>query len=228
MIEEIKKLRRKGLSYRKIAIELDTTIGKVQYQWKKYQKLAEKDKVKESSSTDKKKRTGSTLKSVQARILNKRKLIPAEHLTAWLIDKNKLFVFWKLLDVKQELLENYFSQSVQSKQKVLRVYDVTHIIFDGNNAHQIQEYNLTEGQEISILNDLQPNRCYITELGIKIKENEFFPLLRSNTVHMPRTSKKQTGHFKKEIDLYLRKSDSMPKWVEHVSTYSYYENTIKG
>lgn len=35
MIDEIIKLRRRGLSFRKIASKLDTTVGKVQYQWTK-------------------------------------------------------------------------------------------------------------------------------------------------------------------------------------------------
>ncbi|MHC8522556.1 helix-turn-helix domain-containing protein [Rossellomorea sp. H39__3] len=38
MLEEIIKLREQGVSFRKIAKELDMTVGKVQYQWVKYQK----------------------------------------------------------------------------------------------------------------------------------------------------------------------------------------------
>src|SRR4051812_26315522 len=102
MIEEIKKLRRKGLSFRKIATELDTTIGKVQYQWTKYKKNEEQEvEDKDMTIVRIKEENKSTIKkrSVRTRFWNKRKLIPTEHLTAWLISKNKLFIFWKLLEV---------------------------------------------------------------------------------------------------------------------------------
>ena len=36
MIEEIIKLREDGLSFRKIASQLNTTVGRVQYRWNKY------------------------------------------------------------------------------------------------------------------------------------------------------------------------------------------------
>ena len=36
MIEEIIKLRGDGLSFRKIASQLNTTVGRVQYRWNKY------------------------------------------------------------------------------------------------------------------------------------------------------------------------------------------------
>ena len=36
MIKEIIKLREDGLSFRKIASQLNTTVGRVQYRWNKY------------------------------------------------------------------------------------------------------------------------------------------------------------------------------------------------
>ena len=36
MLEEIIKLREDGLSFRKIASQLNTTVGRVQYRWSKY------------------------------------------------------------------------------------------------------------------------------------------------------------------------------------------------
>jgi uncharacterized protein len=223
MIDEIKKLRRKGLSFRKIAEELDSTVGKVQYQWKKY-----KDNEEIEVSTGEK-ASNSNETRIRTHFWKKRILIPTEHLTAWLIDKNKLFVYWRLLDVKKDLVSSYFDKPFASYQKVLRIYDVTDILFNGSNAHQVKETKLYEKQGISLLNELQPNHCYITELGVKLSDHEFFPLLRSNAVHIPRTDRKQTGHQKKDNkDHFVKKEDLLPNWVEHVSTYSYYEKIMNG
>lgn len=221
MIDEIKKLRRKGLSFRKIAEELDLTVGKVQYQWKKHKESEEVEiSTQETASS-------SNQMRLRTHFWKKRILIPTEHLTAWLIDKNKLFVYWRLLDVKKDLVSSYFDKPFASYQQVLRIYDVTDILFNGSNAHHIQEIKLHEKQSISLLNELQPNRCYITELGVKLSDHEFFPLLRSNAVHIPRTDRKQAGHLKKDINHFLKKENLVPNWVEHVSTYSYYEKMIK-
>jgi len=222
MIDEIKKLRRKGLSFRKIAEELDSTVGKVQYQWKKH-KSSEGIEVstEETASSSNRMRVGT-------HFWKKRILVPTEHLTAWLIDKNKLFVYWKLLDVKKDLVSSYFDKPFASYEQVLRIYDVTHILFNGSNAHQVQEVKLHKKQGISLLNELQPGRCYMTELGVKLSDREFFPLLRSNAVHIPRTGLKQNGHLKKDKDYFLKKEHLVPNWVEHVSTYSYYEKLSNG
>ena len=224
MIEEIKKLRRKGLSFRKIADELDVTIGKVQYQWKKHKKNEESEAVHRSEGDEQPKQQYDRI--LRTRFWTKQKLVSFEHLTAWLIAKNKLFIFWELLEVKKELVSDYFNRPFNSYPKVLKIYDVTHILFNGSNAHHVQEIILKDGQGESLLKELQPNRCYITELGIKRSENEFFPLLRSNAVHIPRTERSKAGNLKKEVDQYLQKKNSLPHWVEHVSTYSYYERIL--
>ena len=43
MIDEIIKLREDGLSFRKIASELNTTVGRVQYRWNKWVNNQEQD-----------------------------------------------------------------------------------------------------------------------------------------------------------------------------------------
>src|SRR4051812_33518750 len=182
MIDEIKKLRRRGLSFRKIAEELDSTVGKVQYQWKKHRGSEEIVKEEKASCSNQAK--------IRTHFWKKRILIPTEHLTAWLMDKNKLFVYWRLLDVKKDLVSSYFGKPFASYQRLLRIYDVTHILYDRSNAHQVEEIKLHTKQWISLLNELQPNRCYMIELGVKLSDHEFFPLLRSNVVHIPRLGSK--------------------------------------
>ncbi|KAA9026298.1 DUF4912 domain-containing protein [Niallia endozanthoxylica] len=218
MIKEIMKLRRKGLSFRKIADELDTTVGKVQYQWKKYKKM------EEAKIVEQRKKSKVFIKiSNKSRYLNIGRLKEdKEHLTSWNLAENKLFVFWKLSGLKKDLVSNYFDQPFKSFQKVLRIYHVTHTPFNGQ--HLIQEVKLQNGQCVSLLRKLEPNCCYIIELGILISGHKFFPLLRSNPIHFPKGNENQNKLENEEVNTI---KNTPPKWIEHVSTYSYYESILK-
>lgn len=220
MIEEIMKLRKEGLSFRKIADELNTTVGKVQYQWRKYQK---NEQAKIAAPRKQPKLFMKT--ALQTRYLNKDKLWfeEKEHLTLWRLSENILFVFWRLYDLKKDLVSSYFDTPFNSFQKVLRIYDVTNLLFNGSNAHQTQEVRLSEGQTVSLLKKLRLNRCYIVELGILVSGHKFFPLLRSNPIHIPKGSGNQ-GQLENQSN--RKETDSFPEWIEQVSTYSYYESIL--
>ncbi|WP_394232957.1 DUF4912 domain-containing protein [Niallia oryzisoli] len=221
MIEEIMKLRSSGLSFRKIADELDTTVGKVQYQWKKYKK-SEETKVE-----GKRKQSKLFMKNIiQNRYLNRKKLgkAEAEHLTAWILSGNKLFVFWHVLNVKKDLVSSYFDKPFNSFQKVLRIYDGTQILCHVSTVHPIQELKLQDGQAVSLLTKLKSDCIYIVEMGIVVSDDKFFPLLRSNSVHIPNGNRNLGELDEKVIDTL---EHVQPEWADHVSTYSYYESNLK-
>lgn len=218
MIEEIVKLRRKGLSFRKIAARLNTTVGKVQYQWKKYMK-----KKSEPLRHD----TGSRINKKEEKplsIANKYKHVHQEdHLCIWLISPNKLYSFWRLSEEQKKLISHYYQRPFADFQLVLRLYDVTCILFNGGNAHDVFEIFLPDNKKSWFIKGLKPNRCYCAELGIKLSDHHFLPLLRSNAIHVPRSDVEQAGELAKELEWFQSSRRNAPKWVEHVSTYSFYE-----
>ncbi|PLR76959.1 DUF4912 domain-containing protein [Bacillus sp. V3-13] len=225
MIEEIIKLRRNGLSFRKIALELGSTVGRVQYQWKKYMN-EERNGLRTAvvsgpRQIDIKAGNGfSALRDFAA--------LPApDELVLWIVSADKVYAFWRLSPFIKNLVEQYFDQDYGDFLTVLRLYDITSIIFNGNNAHGYHEMMVPEDVQNWTFKGLKPNRSYCTELGVKLSGTRFFPLLRSNSVHMPRTSVHQSRELFKEITTFMEKSDSPPNWIEHVSTYSYYEKTSR-
>lgn len=222
MIEEIVKLRRKGLSFRKIAKELDSTVGKVQYQWKKYSEidtelLNHNNTIKVSGDNDIKHQVGR-------RFTQKLPGIKKDDLVAWLLDSARLMVFWSVSPHKKDLVSRFYGHPFKSYVQVLKVHDVSSIIFNGKNAHSSQEITLLNDETYWMIKGLKPGRCYCLEMGIKLTEQKFLPLLRSNTIHVPRTSRDQVGQLTGDISNFLNSTDHPPNWVEHVSTYSYYEN----
>ncbi|WP_141431580.1 DUF4912 domain-containing protein [Bacillus sp. 03113] len=230
MIEDIINLRKKGLSFRKIAEELDSTVGKVQYQWTKYVKSNKKNNdIPIKTETKSKQSPQSSIKKpIDLVPMNLEKLpeqIPISYedcVTTWLISKNKLFVFWKISSQKEKLVSLYFQKPFEALAKVLRIYDVTSLIFNGSNANDYREISLPENKNSWTFAGMKPNRSYCIEWGVKCNEDQFLPLMRSNAIQIPRTNPSQAGELKKEIDRFLQHKEMAPNWIEHVSTYSYY------
>lgn len=181
MIEEIIKLRGKGLTFRKIAEELDTTIGKVQYQWRKYssqKKKPDEEEVQLSVNIQK----HELLTILQKANWNQKKIIPVSFLSKWFTGGEQLFPYWLLIDSRREPL--YITKDLDQYPKAVRLYDVTYFPATGRSAHFIQESVLERGKEALAGRLFQPSRSYMLELGIKPSKSEFFPLVRSNFVRI--------------------------------------------
>lgn len=69
---------------------------------------------------------------------------------------------------------------------VIRVYDVTHILFDGSNAHLSFDIDVSKEIDHYYLNIWASDRNYLAEIGMKYPEGLFRPLVRSNTIYLPR------------------------------------------
>lgn len=69
---------------------------------------------------------------------------------------------------------------------------------------------------------LLSNRKYLAEIGMKLTDGSFFPLLRSNPVHTPKLDAAVHHPIYRDVFQLQRYEERMPKWTEHVSTYCYY------
>ncbi|MBB6444925.1 DUF4912 domain-containing protein [Bacillus benzoevorans] len=181
MIEEIKKLRRKGLTFKKIAEELDTTVGKVQYQWRKYNHT-QKEKPSEEPQPIVKIHQPELLRILQEANWNRKRLVPASFLSKWFTGGEQLFPYWTLVDVRRTPL--YITKQLKQNAKVVRLYDVTYLPHGERSAHIVQESVLERGKEALAWRLFQPSRSYMLELGVKLSNKKFFPLVRSNVVRI--------------------------------------------
>lgn len=94
-------------------------------------------------------------------------------------DPQWLYIYW---DLSEETRKKAQSNLVNP---VLRVYDVSEIIFDGNNAHcywDIFIHTFTDNWYIPVPNS---GRSYLVELGYYGENNCFISLLRSNSILTP-------------------------------------------
>ncbi|KAF0818383.1 hypothetical protein KIS4809_2782 [Bacillus sp. ZZV12-4809] len=207
MIDEIIKLRRRGLSFRKIASELDTTVGKVQYQWTKL--------IQNKGKRDSGEVTGNKLNAEVNPVRNQ----SIDCLALTRSTDDRVIASWELSPQKEKMLSRYLDEPFSAFRKSLRIYDVTGVLFDGANSVCDHEVILS-GQTEWLFKGLKPDRVYCVELGIKITDIQFLPLLRSEALH---TSEEIPCHS-------YGKSESgvQPEWTVNVSTYTYYESVSEG
>jgi len=112
-------------------------------------------------------------------------------------DKNKLvlmpvnpyvvFAYWDFDQRTRELMK----QKAREGKAVIRLYDVTFIMFNGTNAHRTFEHRLDEltlGAGNFYFNVPMPRADYISEIGYLDDEGKFVPLLRSNVTRTPAAS----------------------------------------
>lgn len=98
-----------------------------------------------------------------------------------------LYAYW---EVRREEEENAI-RAIRAKgltplKSILRVYDVTGLVFDGTNAHASFDIDLHSNANNWYIDVGQPNRSFVVEIGIVASDGSFHPLCRSNQVTTPR------------------------------------------
>jgi uncharacterized protein len=216
MIEEIIKLREDGLSFRKIASQLNTTIGRVQYRWNKYIKSQEDnrevDSVEKKAHKEENKINHST---------NDYTPITGE-LQVKLVTPRKVIVYWEASSIPNKVFSLFYNKPFEEMVHIVRIYDVTDIIFTGNYAHHYYDITVPYNKGYWFIKGLTANRSYVAELGVRLNDKEFFPVLRSNSVQTPSMGNLNGSEIYKNLVTAQHIDDISPKWIDHVSTYSYY------
>jgi hypothetical protein len=104
------------------------------------------------------------------------------------VGTNSLYVYWEISDRRRWLVSQHFECDFGAMPSVIRLYDVTHILFNGHNAHAYWDSTMLPETTHSYLHQAKANHSYIVDVGTYTLEHEFIPLLRSNCVVTPKDS----------------------------------------
>ncbi|WP_227934977.1 DUF4912 domain-containing protein [Alkalihalobacillus deserti] len=212
MIEQILALREKGYSFRKVASELDTTVGKVQYRYQKHlQQQENPDHVDDEKV--------HFLQSIPASY-------DRDEVTLLPQSPTVIHAFWELSGSLRQMSEHQCRLPWHELRKQLRVYDCTMIDFNGHNGHRYFDIEIPEMTNNWTIHGLEPNRTYMVDFGVITRQHTFLSLLRSNAIDTPRSTDSQKGLHVNAVYEWKQGQSNEPKWLEHFSTYSYYE-TVK-
>lgn len=134
-------------------------------------------------------------------------------------------IHWGLSPQRIKLVSLYFNQPFPKFKKQLRLYHVTGVQFDGYNALGFHEMIVRNVEGSLNIEGLKAGYSYCVELGIVLKRNKFFPLLRSNTQKIPGVGTEIIDTF---TEMGTDSENSMPNWAQAVSTYTLYDNLNNG
>ncbi len=211
---EIIKLKKEGKTLQSIAEILGLSIGKVRYQWGEIQKDA--DGLEKATNpfvfSSKDEKMGGFI---------------AGFLTLTLTSPNRVVCQWELEEWFLQAIQHMFQTPINQTAYDLRLYDVSDIIFNGSNAHHMHSFKVPTNSHYWFVKGLRRNRSYICEIGFLTEQQSFFPLLRSNPIHTPYEQAEQQLMMYSTIEQYQKDEVDRPLWVEHISTYSYYEHSLE-
>ena len=100
-------------------------------------------------------------------------------------DSHWLFTYWEVTRDSVASMKERLGESFNSGTVMLRVYDVTNVIFDGRNANRYFDVRISEGASSWYLHAGDPNRRWLAEIGVLLPDGRFVPYTRSNTIKTP-------------------------------------------
>ncbi|MEH7332928.1 DUF4912 domain-containing protein [Neobacillus drentensis] len=145
-------------------------------------------------------------------------------LKAKLVTPRKLFLFWDVSNVAKRVIELFTNYKLEEHVADIRIYDVTDLIFNGRNANHFFEITVPYQMGHWFVKGLAANRRYVAELGIQMPDKGFFPIFRSNCLQTPIFEISGESGLNYDILQFHRYEENPPKWLDYVSTYSYYLN----
>ncbi len=97
-----------------------------------------------------------------------------------------IFSYWELQPDVVESKKQEIPQELRNDVKfIMRVYDISYIDFNGQNAHYYFDITIPYGADKWYINVGAPGRSWIAEMGWLTRDNRFYPVVRSNVVHTP-------------------------------------------
>jgi hypothetical protein len=96
-----------------------------------------------------------------------------------------LHTYWEVVGPTFDRLKGQLGDSFHSAKLVLRVYDVSNIIFDGTNAHRSFDIEVEFHNTNWYIDAAGPGRSWCVDIGLRLANGKFIKIARSNTVYAP-------------------------------------------
>ncbi len=96
-----------------------------------------------------------------------------------------VYAYWEVTPSTFDKFTTRLQNKINNARLILRVYDVTGIIFNGNNANKFFDLGIDYDVLNWYINTNSPGLSFCVELGFLLEDGEFVVILRSNTVNTP-------------------------------------------
>jgi hypothetical protein len=223
MDEEIHELRSKKFTIEEIAEKLGITVGQVKYRLYK-KSTAQLLNGKPSTPTEPIRQENGIDQTSKTSLME----IPAapqfygENVIAVIVQgPTAIYVYWEITWPLSGMVGDFLKVPFESLPRLLRIYDVTDIWFNGNNEHWYRDIEINGQADDWFVHDLMPGRTYILELGISW-QGRFLPIMRSK----PKSTPWNQPVFARAMERPILSTGSnervKPQWFENFCTYTLY------
>ena len=96
-----------------------------------------------------------------------------------------IHAYWEITSATFERLRERLRDVFYSAKRVIRVYDISQIVFDGKNAHRFFDIEVSDEANNWYIDVGGPGRSWCVDFGLRLHNGEFIAVARSNTVHTP-------------------------------------------
>jgi hypothetical protein len=96
-----------------------------------------------------------------------------------------IHAYWEVSNATLERLRNELRDEFYRAKRVLRVYDVSRIVFNGQNAHRFFDIQINEYANNWYIDTGGRGRSWCVDLGFLLPRGRFITVVRSNTVYTP-------------------------------------------
>lgn len=100
-------------------------------------------------------------------------------------DSRWVHAYWEVTGETTARLKNELGRQFYGAKWALRAYDVTDIIFNGNNSHRFFDIHINDFNNNWYIDTNGPGRSWCVDLGLLLGDGRFITIIRSNTVHLP-------------------------------------------
>lgn len=109
-----------------------------------------------------------------------------DRITAMVRDPYWIFTYWEVTPETFSRARRELGEEADGSKTALRVYDITGVLFTGENANSHFDIEVVGGADNWYINTGRPNRSYCVDIGLLSPQGRFYTLARSNAAHMPR------------------------------------------
>ncbi|MFH1094345.1 MAG: DUF4912 domain-containing protein [Candidatus Omnitrophota bacterium] len=93
--------------------------------------------------------------------------------------------YWEINEDKMNSVRRDLGHHMNNARSILRVYDVTDVIFDGSNANKYFDIDINDYANSWYINGGEAGRSVCVDIGYLLADGRFIMLARSNCVRMP-------------------------------------------
>ncbi|MBM3246117.1 MAG: DUF4912 domain-containing protein [Candidatus Omnitrophica bacterium] len=96
-----------------------------------------------------------------------------------------IHAYWEVRSQIFDALREQLKDDFYKARRVLRVYDVSYIIFNGKNANRFFDIHIHEHSNNWYIDTGGPGRSWCVDFGLLLADGRFITIVRSNTVATP-------------------------------------------